>query len=105
MGNTILVPLFAVLILSTIWFLTIVRTRSTILAFTASSVALSFIVFFLMADGPFILAYLIASSVFAHAWVLAWLAHECIPGLRVHLRNEHKIISPSGARSIVEWEE
>lgn len=93
MGNTILVPLIAVLVLGAIWSLTFARTRSTISAFTAMSVSLGFIVFQLLSkEVPLLMAYFIASGVFAHMWAIGWIAYKRIPYLRKMLKEEDDAI-------------
>lgn len=96
MGNTILVPLFAMLVLGAIWQLTLVRTKSTILAFTAMSVSLGFIVFQLLSkDMPPPMAYFVACGVIANMWAIAWLAYKRIPYLRKMLKEECVAIFPT----------
>lgn len=96
MGNTILVPLIAVLVLGAIWQFTFMRTRSTISAFTAMSIALGFIVFQLLSkDTPTLMAYFVASGIFAHLWAFAWVAYKRIPYLRKLLKEEDKAIFPT----------
>lgn len=91
MGNIQVVPLVAMIVLVATCSMTYARTRDTVAAFTMFTVTLFFVLLYLMwSDNTRLNAYLCASSIFFHAWVLAWLAHEGIPAVRTLLKAEEE---------------